>query len=88
MEHVFVAEDVELVRKLAVLLNKSKQRENDVDTVADKLYKEVEELGSYLSLMIGNIESSELFSDTKSILQEALSKPDASRQQTLLSLKS
>lgn len=61
LEEIFVAKDRDLVRKLSVVLKKSKRRERDIDKIADKLQMEIDMQTEYLEAMIGNIEKSEMF---------------------------
>ncbi len=60
---MFVEKDQELVRRLAVVLKRTKKRERDVDLIAEKLQIEIDVQSSYIDKMIGNIESSEMFDE-------------------------
>jgi len=60
---MFVEKDQELVRRLAVVLKRTKKRERDVDLIAEKLQIEINMQSSYIDKMIGSIESSEMFDE-------------------------
>ncbi len=60
---VFVEKDQDLVKKLAVVLNRTKKREKDVDLIAEKLQVEIDMQTSYIEKMVGKVERSEMFDD-------------------------
>ncbi len=60
---MFVEKDQELVRRLAVVLKRTKKRERDVDLIAEKLQIEINMQSSYIDKMIGSIETSEMFDE-------------------------
>jgi hypothetical protein len=88
LKHLFVSKDIELVKKLSVIINKSKKRENELNNVTDKLNAEVEELAKYLNKMIGNLEATDLFDPKKTNVEaEKWLKLAVSREKTLIENK-
>lgn len=61
LETMFVANDKDLILKLAQILTKSQRRERDVEAISDKLYREIELQTDYLDKLMGNVARSEMF---------------------------
>lgn len=61
LETMFVANDKDLIHKLAQVLTKSQRRERDVEAISDKLYREIEFQTDYLDKLMGNVARSEMF---------------------------
>lgn len=67
VEKLFAENDLNLIKKLSDILDQTQLRENQVGTVADKLYRELEDMDKYLVRMVGkNKNSSENNIENKS----------------------
>ena len=54
LDQMFAEKDQKIIEQLSELLAKTKQRERGVNYVADRIFKEVEGLDTYLNIMVGN----------------------------------
>lgn len=54
LDQMFAEKDEKICEQLNEILAKTKQRERGVNFVTDRMYKEIESLGSFLNIMVGN----------------------------------
>ena len=54
LDQMFAEKDEKICEQLNEILAKTKQRERGVNYVTDRMYKEIESLGSFLNIMVGN----------------------------------
>jgi len=57
LDQMFAEKDKKIIEQLRELFSKIKQRERGVNDVADRIFKQVEGLDTFLNLMVGKTTS-------------------------------